>query len=151
MKLFLDTNVLIDLVAPRPPFDEDARKLCIAAQFGDVQLWVSTQSYADAYYVLSKDAPAESVKSALLATLELFCICGTHASDLRPALESDWDDVEDYLLVHSARHIPADRVITRDVGLMEKSPIKAMTPRDILAYMRDDLGLEYDSIDISDA
>lgn len=50
MKLFLDTNALIDLVARREPYVSDVGKLCIAAYFGDVQLWASTQSYADAYY-----------------------------------------------------------------------------------------------------
>lgn len=56
MKLFLDTNALIDLVARREPYVSDVGKLCIAAYFGDVQLWASTQSYADAYYVLRRAA-----------------------------------------------------------------------------------------------
>ena len=63
--------------------------------FGDLQIWASTQSYADAYYVLRKHAPAEEVKHALLATLDIFMVCGTYAADLRGALESDWSDIED--------------------------------------------------------
>ena len=65
MKILLDTNALIDLVAVRGPYVNDIKKLCLAAVFGDLQIWASTQSYADAYYVLRKHAPAEEVKHAL--------------------------------------------------------------------------------------
>ena len=44
MKILLDTNALIDLVAVRRPYVNDIKKLCIAAVFGDLQIWASTQS-----------------------------------------------------------------------------------------------------------
>lgn len=75
MKLFLDTNALIDLVARREPYVSDVGKLCIAAYFGDVQLWASTQSYADAYYVLRRAASESEVKKALGADSWSFSWC----------------------------------------------------------------------------
>lgn len=146
MKILLDTNALIDLVAPRVPFDADIRKLCIASMFDDVQLWVSTQSFADAYYVLCKKANREAVKNALLKTLEFIHPCGTYGTDLRGALESDWSDVEDYLIAYSAKHIPADYLITRDKELLERSPIKAMTAHELLTFLEDQ-GLVYADIE----
>lgn len=147
MKILLDTNALIDLVAPRAPYYKDIQKLCIAAVFGDLQIWVSTQSYADAFYVLQKEADTNAVKKALLATLDVFLICGTYANDLRAALESDWEDIEDYLIAYSTKHIPADHLITRDAELLECSPIPAMSARDFLALLEKEHGLVYDEID----
>lgn len=146
MKLLLDTNVLIDLVASRSPFDEDARKLVVASVFGDVQLWVSTQSYADAYYVLRKSASEKAVKSALLATLEHFIPCGTYATDLAAALQSDWPDVEDYLVAHSAKHVQADYFITRDSRLAPLSPVSTMSAKDFLAFLEEEHGLVYEDV-----
>lgn len=144
MKILLDTNALIDLVAVRRPYVNDIKKLCIAAVFGDLQIWASTQSYADAYYVLRKHAPAEEVKHALLATLDIFMVCGTYAADLRGALESDWSDIEDYLIAHASKHIPAKYLITRDKELVEKSPIKALSAQEFLNVLEHEYGLTYD-------
>ena len=149
MKLFLDTNALIDLVAQREPYASDVRKLCVAAFFGDVQLWVSTQSYADAYYVLSRSASQSEVKKALAATLEFFLAVGTSAADLKPALESDWDDVEDYLIAHSANRTGADFFVTRDRRLSKKCPVKALTAAEVLRYLEAEKGLAYDEVCLS--
>ena len=146
MKLFLDTNALIDLVADHEPFSFDVQKLCVAQAFGDVQLWASTQSYADAYFVLCRTAPRKAVKEALAATLEFVLVTGTFAADLKPALESDWDDVEDYLIAYSSRRIEADFVITRDEELAGKCPVKALTAAQFLAHMEEQEGLVYDEV-----
>lgn len=146
MKLLLDTNVLIDLTAKREPYVHDIRKLCIAKVFGDVQLWVSTQSYADAYYVLRKSASEADVKRALLSTLELLTPCGTYAPDIEAALKSDWHDIEDHLIAHASKHINADAMITRDAEMIEKCPVKAVTPAEALAYLEEREGLVYEEI-----
>ncbi len=146
MKLLLDTNILVDLIACRKPFADAARKLCIASAFGDVQLWASTQSFADAFYILRKNAPDADVKRALLASLEFLIPCGTYATDLEPALKSNWADVEDFLIVGSSKHIKADCFITRDVELARLCPIDALDADTFLQRMKDDNGISYDDI-----
>lgn len=147
MRLLLDTNILIDLVADRMPYAADVRKLCIGSFFGDLQLWTSTQSFADAFYVLRKGASEGEVKQALLATLEFLVPCGTYAADLKPALKSDWSDIEDYLVAHSSKRVDADFFITRDKEVACKCPVPAMTAHDFLAYLETNQGLVYEDID----
>lgn len=148
MKLLLDTNALVDLVAARRPYVEDIRKLCVASTFGDVQLWASTQSFMDAYYVLCRHADAGDVKRAMLASLEFLIPCGTNASDLRRALESEWNDPEDYLIAYSSKHIGADFIITRDADMIDRAPVKAMPANEFLAFMESEHGLVYDELDV---
>ena len=147
MKLLLDTNILIDLIACRKPYVEPIRKLCAASVFGDVQLWVNTLSFADAFYVLRKSASEPAVKQALLASLEFILPCGTYAADLKPALESDWPDIEDYLIVAASKHIKADCFVTRDVDLAARSPIKALDVEGVLKLLEEE-GYVYDAMDI---
>lgn len=93
-----DKKVLLDgcagkVTAHREPYADDIEKLCIAAHFGDAKLWASTQSYADAYCVLSRTASKEEVKKAFAATLEFFLVVEIYAAGLKPALESDCGDL----------------------------------------------------------
>ncbi len=146
MKLLLDTNILVDLIACREPHTKAAQQLCIASVFGDVQLWVSTQSFADAFYILRKKASDAEVKQALLASLEFLIPCGTYAADLEPALRSDWPDVEDFLIVASSKHIKADCFITRDAELAQRSPLEALDAESFLQKLKAEKGLTYDDI-----
>ena len=144
MKLLVDTNALIDLVAKRAPFYSAMRTLCIAALFKDVQLWVTTQSYTDAEYILGRTHGTGAVRKALLKTLDLFIPCTVSSLDLKPALESDWQEVEDYLVAHAAKRIKADFLITRDAELAARSPISALTPAEFLDHLEREYGLVYE-------
>lgn len=145
MKLLLDTNILLDLIWKREPFYADVEKLCVAAAFGDVQLWVTTQSFADAYYLYCGEASRKKAKQALLETLDLLLPCSTSSADLKPALESDWSDIEDYLIVHAAKRIKADFFITRDAEIAAKSPVPALTAGEFLDHLEREHGLVYEA------
>lgn len=145
MKLLLDTNILIDLVTKREPFGTDARKLSVAALFKDVQLWVTTQSYTDAQFILGRTYDKDEVWQALLETLELFIPCAVNASDLKPALESEWEEAEDYLIAHAAKRIKADFFITRDAETAAKSPVPAFTTSEFLDHLEREQGFVYEA------
>ena len=85
----------------------------------------------------------------MLASLEFFLPCGTYAADLKPALESDWPDLEDYLVAYSSRHIQADYLITRDTELIDRSPVPALYASEFLAYWEETQRLVYDEVDLS--
>ena len=143
MKLFLDTNVLIDKLANRQPFIEDVKQLCIAKYFGDVELYVSVQSYLDAMYVLKKFTSDEDLRSRAAATLNFFDVVDVEGRNLVPALRSSWPDIEDFMIAKTAENINADYLLTRDVQGFKNSSIKAMTPRDFIAFLKNEFGVEY--------
>lgn len=147
MKLLLDTNTLIDHLAQREPFAKDMRTLYIASFFGDVELWASVQSYLDALYSLRKHADQRELRDAALGTLEFIHPCGTRAADLEPALQSDWQDVEDFVIAQSASNVSADYLVTRDIDGFGKAAVPVATPAQIVAKLEDQ-GLHYDSLPI---
>lgn len=150
MKLLLDTNVLIDLVANRAPYAAAAQKLCIAAVFNDVQLWASVQSYTDAYYILRKSASEQEVKEALLEMLELIKPCSVYASDLAPALSSTWPDIEDHLVANSTKHVDANCFVTRDTYIIGQSPILALDTASAIEMLDKECNTTYETLDIED-
>lgn len=150
MKLLLDTNVLLDYYAKREPFFEDTLQLRMAALFGDVELWASTQSFTDIEYILRGSAPLSEIRTAIKHSLELMSICSPSPSDLEPGLDSSWPDLEDYLISKSAERIKADFIITRDEKGFGRSNIEAISPSDFLNLLSEEYGITYEKIGLAD-
>ena len=64
-KLFIDTNVMIDLLGERLPYYESIARVATLADRGKVKMVVSAFSYPTVYYLLSKFEPSENVKEKL--------------------------------------------------------------------------------------
>lgn len=145
MRLFLDTNVLIDYYARREPFYDDALKLRIAAFFGDVDLWVCTQSFVDAEYILRKAVPITELRSMMAASLEFLNVAAPLADQLPDALASNWPDLEDCLIAHCARNARADFLVTRDTLGFANAPVPVLTPHGVVERLEGE-GISYDEV-----
>ena len=64
-KLLIDTNIVIDLLAKREPFYDGAVKLFSLADENKVKLTVSSSTFANTNYVLSKLKSAKDVREIL--------------------------------------------------------------------------------------
>ena len=145
MRLFLDTTVLIDYYARREPFYDDTLKLRIAAFFGDVDLWVCTQSFVDAEYILRKAVPITELRSMMAASLEFLNVAAPLADQLPDALASNWPDLEDCLIAHCARNARADFLVTRDTLGFTNAPVPVLTPRGVIERLEGE-GISYDEV-----
>lgn len=63
--VLLDTNIIIDLLAKREPFDQDARMLFSLADKEKVILYTSAFSIANLSYVLLRKRKPEETKQIL--------------------------------------------------------------------------------------
>lgn len=146
MKLFLDTNILIDYFAKRSPYYEDALRLSAAQIMGDVELWASTQSFSDVEYVLHKAIPLPDLRSAFKKSLGFLNILGTAPADLSEGIGNEWPELEDCYIACAAERLHADFIITRDRNGFMQSKIPALSPREWLDRM-EGAGIVYDVID----
>ena len=64
-KLFIDTNIVIDLLANREPFYEDSAKLYSLADKNKLKLSVSSLTFSNANYILQKTNSASIAKEIL--------------------------------------------------------------------------------------
>ena len=60
-KVFIDTNILIDFLGEREPFYEAAARIVSRADRKEIDLLVSSLSYATASYILARYNPREMV------------------------------------------------------------------------------------------
>jgi len=146
MKVLLDTNVLIDYFARREPFYQDAFKLRIMQEFGDVELWASIQSFSDISYVLRNQADAERLQDAFLASLSFLHVCSLDQDDLEAACKAKWPDFEDCLVNLCSQKVKAEFVLTRDSEGFTQSSATVLTPSEFFAMASEQYGLTYDTV-----
>lgn len=147
MNLLLDTNILVDYLGRKPPFYGPAQKLFIAACYGDVKLWVPSQSFADAFFVLRKYMDASVLQKVILSALSQVTPVDLTGADLVQAAELSWPDMKDCLVAIAANKAHADYLITRDGKGFERSMVPALTPT-AWEQMMEDRGIIYDEIDL---
>ena len=65
MKVFIDTNILLDVLARREPFFADAARIWTMAEQGSLQAYVSAFSFNNIYYVVRKAQGRAAADKAL--------------------------------------------------------------------------------------
>jgi predicted nucleic acid-binding protein len=125
-KLFIDTNVMLDLMGERMPFYESAAKIATLADKGQVTIVVSALSYATVSYFLTKYENSETAKSKLRKFKIISEICPLDELIIEKGLNSNFSDFEDSLQYFSALTSECDILITRNGKDFKESQIPVM-------------------------
>jgi len=132
-RLFLDTNVVLDLLGERISFYEPMAQIASMADRREIRLVTSALSYPTVFYVLTK---FES-RTVVLDKLQKFNVL-TEVADLtnnilEKGLTSQFADFEDALQYYSAIRSKCNFIITRDFRGFKDSALPVMTPAEYLA------------------
>lgn len=131
-RLFLDTNVVVDMLDRREPYWHDAARLFTMAYNKQVQLYVAPITYSTAAYLLRKNGP-QGVKVLLNNLRQLSKVAVMNESTIDDAIASKFDDFEDAMQYYAAVKAKANILITRNGKDFEHARIPVMTPSDYLA------------------
>ena len=127
-KLFLDTNIVLDLLAKRDPFYNEAALLFSLADKKKVQLSVSTLTFATVNYILSRQTSAIEAKMILRKLRLLVDVVSLDAKVVDLSLDdSDFSDFEDALQHYSALEYEVDILITRNLKDFQNARLPVMT------------------------
>jgi predicted nucleic acid-binding protein len=133
MKLVFDTNVIVDVLAVREPFVGASKKAMAVAARADVAGAMTANTLTDIFYLLTRHGmPQKSLKAALINLMDYLEVLDTTSDLCLLACHSDMADFEDALLAESAKLWSADLIVTRNAVDFAKSPIKAITPTELL-------------------
>ena len=135
-RLFLDANIVIDLLEERHPFCEDAALLFAEAYHKRVQLHVSPVTFATAAYLLGKHNDPNKVNGLLSNLRQLVRVVAADERVVDDAINSAFPDFEDALQYYSALKAKADFIITRNGKDFALSKIPVMTAADYLAIIK---------------
>ncbi len=131
-RLFLDTNVVLDLLGEREPFYASAAKIATLADKGNINLIVSALSYSSIFYLLSKFEDSEAVKKKLRKFKVIVKTSDLTDRIIDKGLLSKFTDFEDALQYHCAIKLDCNILITRNEKDFKGSDIPVMTPDEYL-------------------
>jgi len=132
MNAFLDTNILLDLLADRKPFSKHAIELFRYAEDGSVQLFTSPLSIMNAHYLLKKYVEEGALRTLLDGLLDCLTVLPIDVDVLNKALRSQHKDFEDAVQILCAHGISGNTVIvTRNLSDFKKSEIPVLAPDEL--------------------
>ncbi len=132
-KLFLDTNIILDILAKRVPFYNEAAQLFSLADTGKVELFVSALSFANINYILSEMTTTDNARTTLSKLKAIVKITSLDEKIIALALNDvSFSDFEDGLQYYSALAANSNVIITRNLKDFQTSSIPVMTAKSFL-------------------
>lgn len=136
MKIFLDINVLLDVLASRDPFHEPAKTIWSMAERGQLQTCISAISFNNIYYIVRKLENKKKADTALRLLRDVFDSVTLDAQILNQSMDSTMSDFEDAIQYFSALRARAKHLITRNPHHFPSKPLSILSPNEFLALVR---------------
>ena len=140
VRAYIDTNVLIDYLVSSRQGASDSHMIFQAAKDGRIEIFISTQSFIDAEYIISR-APGFDRKhmfDTMLKLMSFVNIGHINWTDLRSAILNYSGDFEDDAQYSAADFEGCDIIVTSDRAFSKKQTAGGpliMTPAEFVAKM----------------
>jgi predicted nucleic acid-binding protein len=137
MKLYFDTNVVLDILLAREPFCENSYSLLKEVAKGNAVGFIGASSITDIYYIADKvlKNPRETLAS-ILNLLKILTLVDSLAADIWAAAELPMPDFEDATIAVLAKRNQVDHIVTRNLKDYALSPVPAISPVDCLQRLK---------------
>jgi predicted nucleic acid-binding protein len=134
--LFIDTDIIIDLLSDRKDFSLIAAKIFSLGVEKKVKLFTSSNSIATTYYILSQRMKISNADKLIYNILKHLDIIPVSKLILEKAFTSKFADIEDAIQYFSAMEKgDIDYIITRNISDYKLSSIPVYSSNEILRLL----------------
>lgn len=130
--VFVDTNIVIDLLQKRENFYQEAQELFTKADRKKLKLYISALTFANTYYILSKYYSSSEAKKILSKFKVLVEVLPTTDKIIDLALASDFNDFEDAIQFYTALESNLHVIITRNKRDFKNNLIPVFSAKEFL-------------------
>ncbi|MEI6206838.1 MAG: PIN domain-containing protein [Desulfuromonadales bacterium] len=131
--VFVDSDIILDLILGRQPFVAEAKGLFVLVETDRVTACTTPVVFTNIFYILRKEYSCETIKTILKNLRQLIAIISVDESSLDMALSSPMSDFEDALQYHAALSNGIESIITRNISDYRNTAIPAMTAGEFMA------------------
>lgn len=135
-RLFLDTNIVLDLLGEREPFYQSAAKIATLADKGKILIYVSSLTYSTVFYLLSRYESNEAVKEKIRKFKVIAKTSDLTDKIIDKGLSSKFNDFEDSLQYYCAVNSECNIIITRNGKDFKESDLPVLTPDEYLNRLK---------------
>ena len=136
MNVFVDTNILLDVLMYRKEHLVESATVWDCAERGKINSYVSAISFNNIHYLFRRNLGAVKAKQAVVTLRDTFNIVPLDGKIIDQAIDADWNDFEDAIQFFSAIRCDAECIVTRNQKDFKDSSIPAMSPKDLLALLK---------------
>lgn len=130
--LFVDTDVCLDLLSGRKPFNAPAEQLFSLADSGKIKLHVSSLSFSNIDYVLRSQYSGAHSRQIIARFKTLVHVLSVDNKTIDLAIASDFNDFEDAIQYACALENNIPMIVTRNNKDFKKSVILVGSPETFL-------------------
>ena len=131
-KVFVDSDVILDLLAQRIPHFHFSALLFTFADMKKLELYTSPTVFCNVFYILRKELGIEKAKSALRKLRLLIKIIDSSEKTIDCALNSEFSDFEDEIQCYTAQNHQISIIVTRNVKDYKTAGIIVQNPETFL-------------------
>ena len=135
IKVFFDTNIMIDVIGRREQFCRPSLQIMSLADRGLIRVYVSAMSYATASFILGRDNKELDIFREFSKFMKITTTTLVDASTIEQSVESKFKDFEDAMQYFSAKHEDMDYIITRNKKDFTASDIPVFEPQEFVDYL----------------
>lgn len=132
MKLLLDVNVLLDVLADRAPYSDDAAAVLSLIESGRAEGVIAAHTVTTLFYFLDRDLGPKAARKAVMDLLRLVRVVPVDHDRILQALALGWRDFEDAVQAACAAKAEADYIVTRDETGFARADIEPVSPAELL-------------------
>ena len=133
MRVFLDTNVIIDVLAAREPFFRDSQRVVDYCERHSESGFLSALTFCTAAYVLRKSVGKDELPNKLKTLRKIFDVLPVTRGSVDWAIDSQMPDFEDALQYECATSAKTDVIVTRDKSGFAGAKIPVLSPTEFVA------------------
>lgn len=131
-KIFLDSDVILDFLLSRTPFNQDIAKVLSMGMYGKLDLYTSPLIVANLHYLISKYASKKEALTSIEKISKIMTILSLGEKEIMAAVSSKISDFEDAIQNECAVNADMDIILTRNVKDYKQSKLAILTPLELL-------------------
>jgi predicted nucleic acid-binding protein len=131
-RIFLDTNVLVDVLTRREPFYAASAEVWNLCESRSVHGTISVISFNNIFYVARKSHGSEHALQMLKLLLDIYEPVSLDTQAVRRAIGAGFTDFEDAIQYHAAMSSAAECLVTRNAVHFPKSTLPVLAPEEFL-------------------
>lgn len=135
-KIFVDTNIILDLISKREPFYQESAELFSLADKKIIEIYISSLSIANTNYILSRLTNSENAKVILRKLRLIVKILAMDDKIVGLALnDNSFPDFEDGLQYFTAIENNIDTIISRNLKDFKTAKIPVLTAKQFIEVL----------------
>jgi len=135
VKIVFDTNVILDVLLLRQPFEQASTLLLVEVERETIQGYLCPTTVTTLYYLVKKSKGAKESRRLIRNLLLLFQITPMDKRVLESSLNNDFADYKDGVLYESALRAGLDGIATRNSKDFKTSTLPVFEPEELLQIL----------------